>query len=97
MNEIKFIWDEQKNKSNKRKHGIPFEEAQTVFYDENAIEFFDPEHSTNEDRFLMLGLSVKLRVLVVCHCVRNRGTILRIISARRATRKESKIYWEARS
>jgi hypothetical protein len=94
MSDLKVLWDEDKNVQNKRKHGVTFEEAQTVFYDEKAIEFFDPDHSQDEDRFLMLGLSVKLRVLVVCHCLRERGSVIRIISARKASRKEAKNYWE---
>lgn len=94
MNEIRFVWDKKKGLLNKRKHGVSFEEAQTVFYDENAIEFFDPDHSESEDRFLMLGLSVRLRVLVVCHCVREEHTVIRIISARKATHREEQSYWE---
>ena len=90
---MKFEWDEGKSKANKRKHGVSFEEAQTVFYDENALEFYDPDHSETEDRFLMLGLSFYLRVLVVCHCRRNEGSI-RIISARKANASEEKNYWE---
>ena len=70
MTELRFAWDEQKNRQNRRKHGVSFEEAQTVFLDENAIRFFDPDHSGEEDRFLMLGISFKLRVLIVCHCFR---------------------------
>ena len=92
MKEISFIWDNQKARLNQRKHGVSFEEAQTVFYDENAIEFFDPEHAENEDRFLMLGISVRLRVLVVCHCLREKGAVIRIISARKATRSEQRNY-----
>ena len=94
MNKISFVWDNQKARLNQRKHGVSFEEAQTVFYDENAIEFFDPEHSEDEDRFLMLGLSVRLRVLVVCHCLREKGSVIRIISARKATRGEERNYQE---
>ena len=91
MNDIRFVWDKSKASLNKRKHGISFEEAQTVFYDENAIEYFDPDHSENEDRFIMLGFSFKLRMLVVCYCMRTGNTI-RIISARKATRHEAKNY-----
>ena len=65
MSEIEFSWDERKNRANRRKHGISFEEAQTVFCDERAIRYFDPDHSTDEDRFIMLGMSMKLRTLVV--------------------------------
>lgn len=92
MKDIEFSWDKSKSASNKRKHGVSFEEAQTVFYDENAIEYHDPDHSKDEDRFVMLGLSIKLRVLVVCHCLRDAGSTIRIISARKATRVEAKNY-----
>ena len=92
MTDIRFKWGRAKAARNKRKHGVSFEEAQTVFYDENAIEFFDPDHSEREDRFLMLGVSFKLRLLVVCHCVREAQALIRIISARRATRHEAKHY-----
>ena len=92
MKDIQFSWDRKKNESNKHKHGVSFEEAETVFYDENAVEFHDPDHSEDEDRFIMLGLSVKLRVLVVCHCLREHGSVIRIISARKATRTEAKNY-----
>lgn len=94
MKEIRFVWDPKKAQLNQKKHGIAFEEAQTVFYDENAMEFFDPDHSESEDRFLMLGLIVRLRILVVCHCVREENTMIRIISARKATRREEQNYWE---
>jgi len=93
MGEITFEWDEAKNRANKRKHGIPFEEAQTVFLDENAIRYFDPDHSQDEDRFIMLGLSFRLRVLVVCHCYRAGDAIIRIISARKANNEEANDYW----
>lgn len=93
MKELRFEWDERKSIENERKHGVSFEEAQTVFYDENAREFFDPDHSQDEDRFIMLGVSVRLRVLVVCHCHR-RGKSIRIISARKANSYEEKDYWE---
>ncbi len=92
MSEIHFEWDKSKAALNKKKHGVSFEEAQTVFYDENAIEFFDPDHSGSEDRFIMLGVSFKLRLLVVCHCVRKAQSVIRIISARRATRHEATQY-----
>ena len=96
MKEIRFTWDSKKAQVNQRKHGVSFEEAQSVFYDENAIEFFDPEHSENEDRFIMLGLSARLRVLVVCHCLREKGSVIRIISARKATRGEERNYQEGK-
>jgi uncharacterized DUF497 family protein len=95
MSVISFSWDEQKNETNKKKHGVAFEEAQTVFSDENALEFPDPDHSEDESRFLMLGLSYKLRVLVVCHCVRTEELEIRIISARKATKKERQAYGES--
>jgi uncharacterized DUF497 family protein len=88
-----FEWDELKNRANVRKHGVSFEEAQTVFLDENAIRYFDPDHSEDEDRFIMLGMSFRLRVLVVCHCYRADDSIIRIISARRANKEEAKDYW----
>jgi uncharacterized protein len=93
MSGIRFEWDERKNRENKKKHGISFEEAQTVFLDENAIRYFDPDHSANEDRFLMLGMSFMLRVLVVCHCYRASDAVIRIISARKANKREQSNYW----
>lgn len=87
-----FEWNETKDRANQRKHGLSFEEAQSVFLDENALRYFDPDHS-EEDRFLMLGMSWKLRVLVVCHCFRVNDSIIRIISARKANRKEAGVYW----
>lgn len=96
MNEIKFEWDKNKERINQKKHGVSFEDAESVFYDEYALEFFDEEHSSKEERFLMLGLSFKLHVLVACHCIRGKGNIIRIISARKATKKETKYYWEER-
>lgn len=92
MNEIRFIWDKQKAALNRKKHGVSFEEAQSVFYDDNALEFFDPDHSTDEDRFIMLGMSFQARILVICHCVREEGSVIRIISARKATKRETKNY-----
>jgi len=92
LTDIYFEWDTRKDKSNQKKHGISFIEAQSVFYDEYAIQFFDAEHSTHtEERFLMLGMSANERLLLICHCVRNNNTI-RIISARKATNTESKSY-----
>ena len=93
MNSIDFVWDENKNKANIKKHGVSFVEAQTVFLDEKAIRFFDPEHSEDEARFIMLGLSFKLRVVVVCHCYRENDTVIRLISARKADKNETKNYW----
>ena len=92
MESLRFSWDNRKDKSNQKKHGISFDEAQTIFYDEKAVEFFDPDHSDNEDRFIMLGLSYRLRVLVVCHCFKETDSEIRIISARKATKKEQKVY-----
>lgn len=92
MSGIQFKWDEAKNRKNKRTHGVSFEEAQTVFLDENAIRFFDPDHSEEEDRFIMLGVSFKLRVLVVCHCYRENDEVIRLISARKADKEECKNY-----
>lgn len=96
MNNIQFEWDEAKSLANKRKHGVSFEEAYTVFLDEKAIRFFDPDHSTDEDRFLILGISFQLRVLIVCHCFRAEDAIIRIISARKANKKEETVYWNWR-
>ena len=93
MSDITFEWDERKSNANKRKHKVSFEEAQTVFLDENAIRFFDPDHSEDEDRFLMLGMSFTLRVLVVCHCYRQDDSVIRIISARKADKQEQSDYW----
>ncbi|MBI2890263.1 MAG: BrnT family toxin [Nitrospirae bacterium] len=90
---LSFEWDEAKNRANIRKHGVSFEEAQTVFLDENAVRFFDPDHSQDEDRFIMLGMSFKLGVLVVCHCFRKSDDVIRIISARKANRREETAYW----
>ena len=93
MNDIRFEWDERKSRENKRKHKVSFEEAQTVFLDENATRFVDPDHSQDEDRFLMLGMSFTLRVLVVCHCYRQDDSVIRIISARKADKQERSDYW----
>ncbi len=92
MKPLRFTWDKSKSKANQKKHGISFEKAQTVFFDENAIEYFDPDHSESEDRFLLLGLSSSLRILVVSHCYRKRESLIRIISTRKATKKEQKVY-----
>ena len=87
-----FEWDDRKSRANKRKHGVSFEEAQTVFLDDNALFISDPDHSDEEDRFLLLGLSSFVRALVVCHCYREPDEVIRIISARKADRKERKLY-----
>lgn len=90
---ISFEWDDAKASSNLKKHGVSFEEATTVFYDELAIQFYDDEHSDlGEDRFLILGRSNQSRVLMICHCERQDGDVLRIISARPATKNERKHY-----
>ena len=87
-----FDWDESKNRINLDKHGITFEEASTVFFDDRALLFDDPEHSLDEDRFLLLGMSENAKVCIVCHCYRESDTVIRIISARQATRKEEQRY-----
>lgn len=91
---MEFQWDRKKNEINKQKHGISFEEACSVFNDENGILIFDPDNSDFEDRFLLLGRSSVLRVLVVCHCVREQQDeeLIRIISARKANSEERKQY-----
>ena len=89
---IKFEWDAAKATSNKKKHGVSFEEARSVFYDEFAVQFFDEDNADSEDRFLMLGFSDEARLLMVCHCERDHGNIIRIISARKATKAERKHY-----
>ena len=94
MKPLRFEWNEAKSRENQRKHGVSFAEAQTVFFDENAVEFYDDEHSEWEDRFLLLGLSTKPRVLLVCHCLREGGSVIRIISARKATKNERGLYPE---
>lgn len=92
MDMIKFEWDENKNRTNQKKHGISFIEAKTVFYDDEALVIDDPEHSEEEERFIILGLSNKANLLVVCHCYRASETVIRIISARKATKAESQYY-----
>jgi uncharacterized protein len=87
-----FDWDENKAASNAKKHGVSFEEAQSVFSDEHAKLIDDPDHSSSEERFVLLGLSSTLRLLLVCHCYRTEGSVIRIISARKANPKESKFY-----
>lgn len=90
--ELRFEWDPAKAEENLRKHGVSFEEARTVFYDELAVEFYDDEHSEWEDRFLLLGLSARLQLLLVCHCYRESESVIRLISAREATRSEAGSY-----
>jgi len=89
---VSFEWDSSKATSNRRKHGVTFEEAQSVFYDDFAIQFFDKENSELEDRFLLLGHSNQSRTLLICHCEKQSGNRIRIISARKATAKECKFY-----
>jgi uncharacterized DUF497 family protein len=96
MNGIHFEWDAAKDKANLRKHGISFEEARTVFYDEHAVQFFDPDHSAEEDRFILLGMSFQLRVIVVCHCFRESDSVIRLFSARKADKSEEREYWRQR-
>ena len=92
MAELRFEWNPAKAAANLKKHGIGFEEAKSVFADERAKLVADPDHSGDEDRFVLLGLSVHLRLLVVCHCDRSKGNVIRIISARKATATESRQY-----
>jgi len=92
MKDIEFDWDEAKNKANILKHGISFGEATSVFYDDYALLIADPDHSETEDRFVLLGLSFKLRLLLVCHCFEVDDGLVRIISCRKAKRKEVSLY-----
>ena len=92
MTELRFEWDAKKAAENKRKHGVSFQEGETVFADEFAILLDDPDHSSEEARFLLLGLSARLRTLVVSHCYRKADDVVRLISARRATRAERDVY-----
>ena len=92
MSNLSFEWDERKAVSNAKKHGVSFEEAKSVFVDERAKLIDDPDHSDDEDRFVLLGLSGALRLLLVCHCYRTDGNVIRIISARKASAQESKSY-----
>jgi uncharacterized DUF497 family protein len=92
MDYLSFVWDENKNRKNIASHKVSFEEAKTVFYDPNARVTYDPDHSEDEDRFLILGFSNALNMLVVCHSYREDDSVIRIISARRATAKEQKQY-----
>ena len=91
---LHFDWDERKSSANKKKHGVSCEEAQSVFFDEHAIEYNDPEHSDEEDRFILVGKSYRLRVLVVCRCFRRSASVIRIISVRKATRGERRAHTE---
>lgn len=89
---LRFEWDDNKNQTNIKKHGISFEEATSVFYDDQALIINDEIHSLVEERFVLIGFSFKYNLLVVCHCYRGNDSIIRIISARKATRKESEEY-----
>jgi uncharacterized protein len=90
--DLVFEWDEEKNRANVKKHGVSFEDARSAFLDENARVLPDPEHSDEEDRFVLLGLGASLRILVVCHCYREQESVIRIISARKADREEQRQY-----
>ena len=96
MKELRFEWDNRKETANVKKHGVSFEEARTAFFDEGAVQFYDPDHSDQEDRFILLGFSLNPQVLVVCHCFRESETVVRIISARKADKDEEQAYWERR-
>lgn len=97
MDDIRFEWDEHKNAINKAKHHISFEEAETVFYDDNALLIPDPKHSEEEDRFLILGYSDLADLLVVSHCYRENDELIRIISARKASKREEAQYYGSRN
>ena len=89
---IAFDWDPLKAAANLRKHRVSFEEAKSVFYDEFAVQFFDEDHSTDEERFILLGMSAGAKLLLVCHCEREQEAVVRIISARKATKRGSAFY-----
>ncbi len=89
---MRFEWDENKAQINIKKHGVSFDEAKTAFYDASALVIDDPEHSDDEDRFVLLGMSQNARLLVVCHCLRENETVIRLISARKASKTESSYY-----
>ena len=97
MKRLEFSWDPEKAKSNQNKHGVSFEEARTAFYDEKGRMIHDPDHSEDEERFILLGRSLKPRLLTVCHCYRSQDLVIRIISARKATKNERKLYGSALS
>jgi hypothetical protein len=94
VDQLRFAWDPSKASANVRKHGVSFDEAKTVFADDNALLLDDPDHSQDENRAILLGLSARLRIVAVCHTLRDRGRTIRIISARRATRREREQYLE---
>ena len=89
---MNFVWDTRKAEANLRKHGVSFEDAATVFDDTDTLCIYDPDHSQEEDRFVLLGMSASARILVVCHCYREEGEVVRIISARKATERETEQY-----
>jgi uncharacterized DUF497 family protein len=93
---IEFAWDRRKARSNLVKHGVSFEEAQTVFLDENARLIDDPDHSAEEERFVLVGYSFQARCLIVSHCYREPDSVIRLISARRAIAQEEELYWRLR-
>jgi uncharacterized DUF497 family protein len=92
MDDLRYEWDERKNRANRRKHGVAFEEARTAFLDENARRVSDPDHSIGEDRYILVGLSIRLRLLVVCHSFRESERVIRFISARKADPSERRDY-----
>ena len=92
MSTLRFEWDERKALANEKKHGVSFDEARSVFFDERARLIDDPEHSEDEERFILMGLSSSLRLLLVCHCYRSKANVIRIISARKATARELKSF-----
>ena len=94
MPDLPFEWDPKKARQNLEKHRVSFEEASTVFYDEEALQIEDPDEGSGEGRFVMIGISARLRLLAVCHCARGAGNVIRIISARRAIKAEQNQYWE---
>ena len=97
MKQLRFEWDDRKSTVNRRKHGVFFEEARTVFFDEDALLRPDEDHSEDEDRFVLLGLSARLRTLVVCHCYRQGDVVIRLISARKANAFERQQYEDRRT
>ena len=94
MSDLRFDWDPKKDRTNQKKHGVSFSEAKSAFADERGLVRDDPDHSEDEDRFILLGMSASLRVLVVCHCYRAEGDLIRIISARKAEQHEQQDYFE---
>jgi uncharacterized DUF497 family protein len=94
MSDITFAWNDRKAADNLRKHGVSFEEAKSAFLDENARLIADPEHSDDEDRFVLLWLSIQVRLLIVVHCYREQDSLIRLISARKADKSESRLYSE---